>query len=112
MNSWKGLVFTKLELRNAYYLVRIQEEEEWKAAFNIPTGHYEYLEYLVMPFGLTNAHAVFQALVNDVLGDMLNKPFFVYHDDILQSQGGSRSPCPSGALSAVGEPLLCEGREV
>ena len=42
------------------------------------SGHYEYL---VMPFGPTNAPAVFQALVNDVLGDMLN--LFVYLDDIL-----------------------------
>lgn len=36
-----------------------------------------------MPFGLTNAPAVFQALVNDVLWDMLNNFLFVYIDDIL-----------------------------
>lgn len=36
-----------------------------------------------MPFGLTNAPAVFQALVNDVLREMLNKFVFVYLDDIL-----------------------------
>ncbi|KAF7641111.1 hypothetical protein LDENG_00293830, partial [Lucifuga dentata] len=36
-----------------------------------------------MPFGLTNAPAVFQALVNDVLRDMLNRFVFVYLDDIL-----------------------------
>lgn len=36
-----------------------------------------------MPFGLTNAPAVFQALVNDVLWDMLNRFMFVYIDDML-----------------------------
>ncbi len=71
-------IFTKLDLCNAYYLVRIRQGDEWKTAFNTPTGHYEYL---VMPFGLTNA--VFQALINDVLRDMLNQFVFVYLDDIL-----------------------------
>ena len=36
-----------------------------------------------MPFGLTNAPAVFQALVNDVLRDVINHNVFVYLDDIL-----------------------------
>ncbi len=49
-------------------------------AFNTPLGHFEYL---IMPFGLTNAPAVFQALVNDMLRDFLNRFVFVYLDDIL-----------------------------
>ncbi len=73
-------VFTKLDLRNAYNLVRIREGGEWKTAFNTPRGHFEYL---VMPFGLSNSPAVFQALVNDVLRDMVDQFIYVYLDDVL-----------------------------
>lgn len=38
-----------------------------------------------MPFGLANAPAVFQAFINDVLREMLNRFVFVYLDDILIS---------------------------
>lgn len=65
--------FTKLDLRNVHHLVRIRDRDEWKTAFKTPLGHFEYC---VMAFGLTNASAVFQALVNDVLRDMLHK-FYV-----------------------------------
>ncbi len=73
-------IFTKLDLRNAYHLVHIRQGDEWKAAFNTP-------EYQVMPRGLTNSPAVFQALINDVLRDMLNQFVFVYLDDILIFSG-------------------------
>ncbi len=72
--------FTKLDLRNAYHLVRIREGDEWKTAFNTPRGHFEYR---VMPFGLSNSPVVFQALVNDVLRDMVDQFIYVYLDDIL-----------------------------
>lgn len=73
-------VFTKLDLRNAYHLVRIREGDKWKTAFNTPISHYEYL---VMPFGFTNTPAVFQSLISDVLRDMISHSVYVYIDYIL-----------------------------
>ena len=80
----EATIFTKLNLQNAYHLVRLREYDEWKTAFNTTVGHFEYL---VMPFGLANAPtalaSAFQALVNDVSRDFLNRCVFVYIDDIL-----------------------------
>ncbi|CAJ0919541.1 unnamed protein product [Ranitomeya imitator] len=73
-------VFTKLDLRGAYNLIRICEGDEWKTAFNTRDGHYEYL---VMPFRLCNAPAIFQDFVKDIFRDMLSTLVVVYLDDIL-----------------------------
>ncbi|KAK3509997.1 hypothetical protein QTP70_024337, partial [Hemibagrus guttatus] len=57
----EDVIFTKLDLCNAYHLVRICKENKWKTAFNTPTSHFEYMVCL------TNATTVFQNLVIDVL---------------------------------------------
>ncbi|CAO1629501.1 unnamed protein product [Parajaminaea phylloscopi] len=73
-------VFTKLDLRGAYNLVRIKEGDEWKTAFRTHLGHYESV---VMPFGLTNAPATFQTIMNDIFRDLIDVHVQVYLDDIL-----------------------------
>ncbi|KAI2667351.1 Transposon Tf2-9 polyprotein [Labeo rohita] len=71
-------IFTKLNIRNAYHLVRIKEGDEWKMAFNTPLGHFEYW---VLPFWLVNTPAVFQAEhiqhVRCVLQRLLENQLFV-----------------------------------
>jgi hypothetical protein len=48
--------FTRLDLREVYYKVRMKEGEEWKTTFESRLG---YFEYLIMSFGLINAPATF-----------------------------------------------------
>lgn len=73
-------IFSKIDLRGAYNLLRIAEGDEWKTAFRT---RYGLFEYLVMPFGLTNAPASFQHLMNNNFRDMLDKFIVIYLDDIL-----------------------------
>ena len=49
-------IFTKINLKTGYNLIRIAEGEEWKTAFQTQYG---YFEYLVMLIGLTNAPVTF-----------------------------------------------------
>ncbi|KAK3532389.1 hypothetical protein QTP86_016701 [Hemibagrus guttatus] len=73
-------IYTKLDLRSAYNLIRIKEGDEWKTAFLTTRGHYEYR---VMPYGLANAPAVFQSFINEIFRDILNKYVVAYIDDIF-----------------------------
>ena len=76
----KARIYTTIDLRHAYHLVRITEGDEWKTAFRTRYGSFEWL---VMPFGLTNAPAAFQRFMNDIFSDLLDVNVIVYLDDIL-----------------------------
>ncbi|XP_077166890.1 uncharacterized protein LOC143823989 [Paroedura picta] len=76
----KARIFTKLDLREAYYRVRIKKGHEYLTAFNTPLGQFEYT---VMPFGLAGAPGVFMNMINEIMHDLLYQGVLVYIDDIL-----------------------------
>ena len=73
-------IFTKLDLKSGFNLIRIAEGDEWKTAF---TCRYRLFEYMVMPFGLSNAPATFQRYINNVLQEYIDRGIVVYIDDII-----------------------------
>jgi len=77
----KRKVFTKLDLRWGYNNVRIKEGDEWKAAF---TTHIRAYKPTVMYLGLMNSPATFQAMMNDLFQNLINKEDTVtFIDNIL-----------------------------
>ena len=56
-------IFTKLDLKAGYHLIRIKKGDEWKTAFR---SRYCHDEYTVMPSGLANAPATFQNMTNEI----------------------------------------------
>jgi len=77
----KKKMFTKMDLRWGYNNIRIKEGDEWKTAFSTPEGSFEPT---VMFFGLTNSLATFQAMMNDLLGDLVvEEKVAVFIDDVM-----------------------------
>ena len=61
--------------------MRIKKEDEWKAAFTTPEGSFEPT---VMFFRLTNSLATFQAMMNELLRDLINTGKVVaFIDDVI-----------------------------
>ena len=58
-----------MDLRWGYNNVRIKERDEWKAAFTTPERSFEPM---VIFFRLTNLPATFQAMMNELLRDLIN----------------------------------------
>ena len=74
-------LFTKMDLRWEYNNVRIKKRDEWKVVFIIPERSFEPI---VMFFRLTNSPATFQAMMNELLRDLINTgKVAVFIDNII-----------------------------
>lgn len=74
-------VFTKINLYQGYNNVQMKERDEQKAMFIIYLGVYKPI---VMFFGLTNSLVTFQAIINDILRDLIDTgDMAVFIDNIL-----------------------------
>jgi len=74
-------IFTKIDLRWGFNNVRIKEGDKWKGVF---TMHVSSFEPIVMFFGMTNLPATFQAIMNEILRDLINEEKVVaFIDDVL-----------------------------
>src|SRR5258707_2932283 len=73
-------IYSKIDLKHAYHLVRIAEGDEPKTTFRTCYGSYKWQ---VMPFRLSNVSAAFQRFINEVLRDLMDICMVGYLDDIL-----------------------------
>jgi len=76
----RAKVFTKLDVRQAFYRIRLDEKAEDLTTFRTRYGNYKYR---VLPFGLCNGPATFQRYINKVLHGLLDDFCTAYLDDIL-----------------------------
>jgi hypothetical protein len=70
----------RLNLLTVYAYIYIKKGDEWKTAFRM---RYGYFEYYIIPFGLTNVPATFQLVVNYIIRLFLDKFVVYYLDNIL-----------------------------
>ena len=72
-------VFTTLDLTKGYHQMRLTEESKEITAFSSPKGLFQWK---VLPMGMKTSGAVFQRLMDQMLGDLQPRCAVVYIDDI------------------------------
>ncbi len=80
LNKVSGaVIYTQLDMPDAYHLIRIKDDDVWKTAF---VCHRGVFVYQVMPFGLCNCPPVFQRFMLSILKDCLGY-CHVYLDNMM-----------------------------
>src|SRR6201996_6875418 len=97
-------IYTKLDIRWGYNKVRIKKGDEHKAAFKTRRGLYEPT---VMFFGLTNSPATFQAMMNALYREVIQKHeergtiIRIYMDDIAVATKAPSMQLHTDAVSDI-----------
>lgn len=73
-------VFSRLDLKSAYYQIPLKDEEKQYTAFEACGKLYQYNR---IPFGLTNSVAVFQRMINSIISDNCLESTYAYIDDVI-----------------------------
>ena len=74
-------MFTKMDLRWEYNNIRIKKENKQKAVFTISEGSFKPM---VMFFRLTNLPTIFQAIINELLRNLINTgKVAAFIDDVI-----------------------------
>jgi hypothetical protein len=76
----KAKIFTKLDIRQVFYKMRIHPDSEELISFRTRYGAYKYK---VLLFSLINGPATFQRYINDILFDFLDNFITAYLNNIL-----------------------------
>ena len=96
-------IISKIDLAKGFYQVEVEPLSQEKTAFVCPYGKYEFK---CMPFGLKNAPAMFQRLMEVVLGDCYGCSAPYIDDIIVFSENGEEHVqhlrCVLGALRRYG----------
>jgi len=76
--------FTRLDLKNAFYHVKVHNNSVKYLSFVTPMSQFEYT---CMPFGFCNSPAIFMRYINNIFHSLVNpNKILIYLDDILISR--------------------------
>ena len=75
----KAKWFIQVNLKNAFHLIRMKEDDEWKTIFKTKFGLFEYT---IMSFELKNASTTFQTIISEILRKYLKDFVIAYLNDI------------------------------